>query len=217
MKAQRRVNVQLYSFFSLDVRWEKLLTPRPGRFTLEKETRLPLYRRLGGPCDRSERVRKMSPTPGFDFRTVQPVQSWYTDWAIAVYVLTHNFAETLPTVEPFQTYDPSSQVVENVHTFMSGMDNFFNNLVASSKFLGQETDGKKVPYHLSLFWNDLQPSLSSGPFYSVCVCVRARALVCVCGGYLFFMHACESKLHASLCACVCVFIYLFIIYASVRI
>jgi len=36
-----------------------------------KETRYPLYRGLG----RSERVRKISPQPEFDPRTVQPVAS----------------------------------------------------------------------------------------------------------------------------------------------
>jgi hypothetical protein len=35
-------------------------------------TRYPLYRRLGGPQERSGRVRKISPKPGFDPRTVQP-------------------------------------------------------------------------------------------------------------------------------------------------
>jgi hypothetical protein len=30
------------------------------------KTRFPLYRRLGGPQGRSGRVRKISPTPGFD-------------------------------------------------------------------------------------------------------------------------------------------------------
>ena len=54
-------------------------TPRPGRFTPGKETRYPLYRRLGGPQGRSGRVRKISPTPGFDPQTVQPVASRYTD------------------------------------------------------------------------------------------------------------------------------------------
>jgi hypothetical protein len=39
----------------------------PGR------TRYPLYRRLGGPQGRSGRVRKFSPQPGFDPRTVHPV------------------------------------------------------------------------------------------------------------------------------------------------
>ena len=55
-------------------------TPRPGRFTTAKETRYPLYRRLGGPQERSGEVRKISPPPpGFDPRTVQPVASRYTD------------------------------------------------------------------------------------------------------------------------------------------
>ena len=48
-------------------------TPRPGRFTSGKETRYPLYRRLGGPQGRSRRLRKISPPPGFDPLTVQPV------------------------------------------------------------------------------------------------------------------------------------------------
>ena len=37
------------------------------------KTRYPLYRRLGGTQDRSGRVRKMSPRPGFDTWTVQPL------------------------------------------------------------------------------------------------------------------------------------------------
>jgi hypothetical protein len=45
-------------------------------------TRCSLYRRLGGPQDRSGRVRKISPTPGFDPQTVQHVASRYADWAI---------------------------------------------------------------------------------------------------------------------------------------
>ena len=44
--------------------------------------RYPLYRRLGGPQDRSGRVRKISSPLGFDPRTVQPVVSRYTDCAI---------------------------------------------------------------------------------------------------------------------------------------
>jgi hypothetical protein len=46
------------------------------------KTQDPLYRRLGGPQGRSERVQKISPAPEFDPRTVQPVASHYTDWAI---------------------------------------------------------------------------------------------------------------------------------------
>jgi hypothetical protein len=56
-------------------------SPRPGRFTPGK-TRYPLYRRLGEPQRRYGRVRKISPPPGFDPRTVQPVAGRYTDCAI---------------------------------------------------------------------------------------------------------------------------------------
>jgi hypothetical protein len=58
------------------------LTPRPGRFTPRKETRYPFYSRLGGPRGRSGRVRKLSPPPGFNPRTVQPVASNYSVYAL---------------------------------------------------------------------------------------------------------------------------------------
>jgi hypothetical protein len=48
-----------------------------------------LYRKLGGPQGRSGQVPKISPLPGFDPRTVQPVASRYTDYAIpALYTTT---------------------------------------------------------------------------------------------------------------------------------
>ena len=43
------------------------------------KTRYPLYRRLSGLQGRSERMRKMSPPPGFDPRIVMPVAGRYTD------------------------------------------------------------------------------------------------------------------------------------------
>ena len=46
------------------------------------KTRYPLYRRLGGHQSRSGRVRKISPPPVYDLRTVQSVASRYTDWAL---------------------------------------------------------------------------------------------------------------------------------------
>jgi hypothetical protein len=45
------------------------------------------YKRLGGLHGRSERMRKISPTPDFDPRTVQPVASRYTDYAVPPHVL----------------------------------------------------------------------------------------------------------------------------------
>jgi len=50
---------------------------RPGRNLRPGKTRYPLYRRLGGPQGRSGQVQKISPLPGFDPRTVQPVGSMY--------------------------------------------------------------------------------------------------------------------------------------------
>jgi hypothetical protein len=44
-------------------------------------TQYPLYRRLGGPQGRSGPVWKISPPPGFDPQTAQPIDSRYTDWA----------------------------------------------------------------------------------------------------------------------------------------
>ena len=52
-----------------------------GRSLPPGKTRYPLYRRLGGPQGRSGQVRKISPPPRFDPRTVQPVASRYTDYA----------------------------------------------------------------------------------------------------------------------------------------
>jgi hypothetical protein len=54
---------------------------RPGRSLSPGKTPYPLYSRLGGPQGRSAQVRKVSPSPGFDPWTVQPVASYYTDYA----------------------------------------------------------------------------------------------------------------------------------------
>jgi len=51
---------------------------RPGLSLPPGKTRYPLYRRLDGPQGRSGQVPKISPPPGFDPRTVQPVASRYT-------------------------------------------------------------------------------------------------------------------------------------------
>ena len=63
--------------------------PRPGRTLLPRKTGYPLYRSLGGPQGWSGRVQKISPPPGFDPWTVQPVASHYTDWAMPAHTHTH--------------------------------------------------------------------------------------------------------------------------------
>jgi hypothetical protein len=55
-------------------------TPISCRFTPQKVTRYPLPRRLGGLQDLPERVRKISPSPGFEPRTIHPVASRYNDY-----------------------------------------------------------------------------------------------------------------------------------------
>jgi len=52
---------------------------RPGHSLFPRETRYQLCKRLDGPQGRSRQVRKISPSPEFDHRTVQPVASRYTD------------------------------------------------------------------------------------------------------------------------------------------
>jgi hypothetical protein len=49
--------------------------------------RHPLHRRLGGPQGWSVQVQKIVPATGFDSRTVQPVASRYTDWAIPAHII----------------------------------------------------------------------------------------------------------------------------------
>ena len=57
----------------------------PAALHPEKQTAYQLYRSLGGPQGRHVQVQKISPAPGFDPRTVHPVASRYTDWAIAAH------------------------------------------------------------------------------------------------------------------------------------
>jgi len=54
-------------------------------------TRYTLYRKLGGPQGRSGQVRKISPPPESDPRTVQPVAIRYTDYANPISLLFGNY------------------------------------------------------------------------------------------------------------------------------
>ena len=51
---------------------------RPGRSLPPGKTRHPLYKRLAEPQSQSGQVQKISRSPGFDPRTVQPIASSYT-------------------------------------------------------------------------------------------------------------------------------------------
>ena len=72
---------------------------RPGRTLPQGKTRYPLHRRLDGPQGRSGQVRKISPPPGFNPRTVQPVGSRYTDWVIRPTLLVVSGFKTKPIID----------------------------------------------------------------------------------------------------------------------
>jgi hypothetical protein len=57
------------------------------------ETLYPLYRRLGGPQGRSERVRKILLSPGFDPRTVLPIVNRCTGPQTHCRTITYKHAE----------------------------------------------------------------------------------------------------------------------------
>jgi hypothetical protein len=79
--ARRRSTVIALFFLDHGTRRFEASASRPGRSLLPGKIRYPLYRRLGGPQGLSGQMRKISPPPGFDPRTVQPVASHYTDYA----------------------------------------------------------------------------------------------------------------------------------------
>jgi len=62
MKAQRRSSGTYTLSLTSALDGSGWSTPRPGRSTSGKETRYPLYRRLGGTQGRSRRVGKILPT-----------------------------------------------------------------------------------------------------------------------------------------------------------
>jgi hypothetical protein len=94
---------------------------RPGRSLCPRKTLYPLYRRLGGPQGRSRQVRKISPPPGFDPRTVQPVTSRYTDYTTrptkALQYITHIPLATLMFIYCLYKHsvaDPSTLPTQNL-------------------------------------------------------------------------------------------------------
>jgi hypothetical protein len=81
MKAQRWSRCIALLFLNLGDRWRWVVNATPRPF-YPRAIQYPLCRGLGELQGRSGRVRKISPTPAFDPRTVEPVVSRYTDWAV---------------------------------------------------------------------------------------------------------------------------------------
>jgi hypothetical protein len=72
------VEVWHFSFLTSVLEGRGWSGPRPGRFTPWKDP-VHIVQGLGGPQRWSGRVRKISPPPGFDPRTVQPIASRYNN------------------------------------------------------------------------------------------------------------------------------------------
>jgi hypothetical protein len=80
MNAQSRTRPQLYSFFNLNARWGWVVngTSRPP-YPREQDP-IHIVQQADWAQERSGRVRKISPSLGFDNQTAQPTASRYTDW-----------------------------------------------------------------------------------------------------------------------------------------
>jgi hypothetical protein len=91
-------------------------------FTTGRETRYPLYRRLGGPHGRSGQGQKISPPPGFDPWTVQPVASCYSDYAILTHYCVHlNFFKLFQVFHNKKCHFICSESILNcLYNFLQG-------------------------------------------------------------------------------------------------
>ena len=79
-KAQRGVELQLYSFFNLSARWSGWLTPRPSRFTSGKDP-VPIVKEVGWApggglegCGKSRPYRDSIPGPSSTQRVAIPTE-----------------------------------------------------------------------------------------------------------------------------------------------
>jgi hypothetical protein len=80
------------------------------------KTRYPLHRRLGELQGRSGRVRKISPPPGFDPRTVQLVARRYADRAIPAHILNITIKKYVSNSSIYgQNMKSFNQVLTSIH------------------------------------------------------------------------------------------------------
>ena len=114
---------------------------RPGRSLLPGKTRYPLYRRLGGPQGRSGQVRKISPIPGFDHRTVQPVASRLT------YIILVNYCPDTKEAGYLLTYllTPCSRVLLEKLTGLQLVKKF-STFYGTRRFITAAQEPTTCPY-----------------------------------------------------------------------
>lgn len=73
----------LYLFLTSELEGGGWSTPSPGHLTSGKENCYLMYRRLDEPWGWPEHVQKISPPPGLESPTAQPVVCRYTSYATA--------------------------------------------------------------------------------------------------------------------------------------
>jgi len=83
MKTQKKSRCKLYSFFNLGARWGQVFNPTPRPLHPRERDPLPIVKEVGVPHGHFGLAQKIPSPPGLDSRTVQPVASRYTDWALS--------------------------------------------------------------------------------------------------------------------------------------
>jgi hypothetical protein len=78
MKAQEGVELQLYTFFKLSARWGLMVNAKLQLLYPLQKSRYSLYRRLGGAQSQYGLLWKISPPPGYNPQTVQPIVLLYS-------------------------------------------------------------------------------------------------------------------------------------------
>jgi hypothetical protein len=84
MKAQRGCRYTTLSFFNLGARWGWVVKPRSARLNPGEKNTAPIAREDRSAPWLSKHLQQISPPTGLNSRTVQPVASLYTEWAIVV-------------------------------------------------------------------------------------------------------------------------------------
>jgi hypothetical protein len=74
----------LYSFFSLGARWGWVVSAMPGPICAQDINPVPIVQEAEWDAG-SVQMWKISPLPGFDPRTIQPLVSSYTDYTVLVH------------------------------------------------------------------------------------------------------------------------------------
>jgi hypothetical protein len=148
------------------------------------KTRCPLYRRHGGPQDRSGLLPKILLPPGFDPRTVQPMGSCYTDWAISAYQRTHILYKSRcsHTLSWTSLRNSSHVVVQGCVSYiftssMSGFSSFYTPMLCAYQYVSGTyyeihfLNSVALVYRLPVEF--MEPFKMCFPYFLLLLCITA--------------------------------------------